>query len=197
MKSFARNAELCEVVCARLRYEGGARVAAAKICDLLVKHDLQSPTMLCLSDPPAIIEFGHFSTFPHRRQLLADGRPITLGGRAFDVLLALIEAPGRLSAQRSCKAEYGRAGSSTRRARGRDFSARAGSSEAKAPGTNAVLTISGYWMTRQLSRDPWRGAGFWSAPIRNCSRSDHAGFVYCDHADRKSHNTVYFATMPR
>ena len=46
------------------------------------------------SDPPAIIEFGHFSILPHRRQLLADGRPIRLGGRAFDLLLALIELPG-------------------------------------------------------------------------------------------------------
>jgi hypothetical protein len=34
-----------------------------------------------LSDPPAIIEFGSFSILPHRRQLLADGRPIRLGGR--------------------------------------------------------------------------------------------------------------------
>ena len=50
--------------------------------------------MARLSDPPAIIEFGHFSILPHRRQLLADGRPIRLGGRAFDLLLALIEAPG-------------------------------------------------------------------------------------------------------
>ena len=46
------------------------------------------------SDPPAIIEFGRFGILPHRRQLLADGRPIRLGGRAFDLLLALIEAPG-------------------------------------------------------------------------------------------------------
>src|SRR5215468_438186 len=46
------------------------------------------------SDPPAIIEFGHFRILPHRRQLFAEGRPIRLGGRAFDLLLALIEAPG-------------------------------------------------------------------------------------------------------
>src|SRR6516164_8085509 len=46
------------------------------------------------SDQPAIIEFGHFSILPHRRQLLAEGRPIRLGGRAFDLLLALIETPG-------------------------------------------------------------------------------------------------------
>jgi DNA-binding winged helix-turn-helix (wHTH) protein len=33
---------------------------------------------------------------PHRRELLADGQPVTLGGRAFDVLMALIEARGAL-----------------------------------------------------------------------------------------------------
>ncbi|MBV8240676.1 MAG: winged helix-turn-helix domain-containing protein, partial [Hyphomicrobiales bacterium] len=31
---------------------------------------------------------------PHRRELFADGRPVRLGGRAFDVLVALIEAHG-------------------------------------------------------------------------------------------------------
>src|SRR5215469_710792 len=50
--------------------------------------------MVRQSDPPASIEFGNFSIFPHRRQVLADGRPITLGDRAFDVLMALIEASG-------------------------------------------------------------------------------------------------------
>jgi DNA-binding winged helix-turn-helix (wHTH) protein len=50
--------------------------------------------MVRLSDPPAIIEFGHFSILPHRRQLLAEGRPVRLGGRAFDLLLALLEVPG-------------------------------------------------------------------------------------------------------
>ena len=50
--------------------------------------------MVRLSDPPAIIEFGHFSILPHRRQLLAEGRPVRLGGRAFDLLMALLEAPG-------------------------------------------------------------------------------------------------------
>src|SRR5271169_4053547 len=50
--------------------------------------------MVRLSDSPAIIEFGRFGILPHRRQLLAGGRPIRLGGRAFDLLLALLEAPG-------------------------------------------------------------------------------------------------------
>ena len=50
--------------------------------------------MVRLSDPSAIIEFGHFSILPHRRQLLAEGQPIRLGGRAFDLLMALIDEPG-------------------------------------------------------------------------------------------------------
>jgi predicted ATPase/DNA-binding winged helix-turn-helix (wHTH) protein len=43
---------------------------------------------------PATIEFGRFTLIGHRRELLVDGRPIELGGRAFDTLMALVEAPG-------------------------------------------------------------------------------------------------------
>src|SRR6202158_5878740 len=43
---------------------------------------------------PAAIEFGRFRILPHRREFLAEGRPVELGGRAFDVLMALIEASG-------------------------------------------------------------------------------------------------------
>jgi DNA-binding winged helix-turn-helix (wHTH) protein len=43
---------------------------------------------------PAAIEFGRFSVLPHRRELLAEGRPLDLGGRAFEVLMVLIEASG-------------------------------------------------------------------------------------------------------
>ncbi|MEJ0028395.1 MAG: winged helix-turn-helix domain-containing protein [Rhizomicrobium sp.] len=39
-------------------------------------------------------EFGRFKVLPHRRELLADGKPIELGGRAFDVLMVLLEASG-------------------------------------------------------------------------------------------------------
>ena len=42
------------------------------------------------------IAFGRFYVVPHRREVFADGRPIALGGRAFDVLMALIEARGAL-----------------------------------------------------------------------------------------------------
>ena len=40
------------------------------------------------------IEFGRFKVVRHRRELLADGRPVELGGRAFDTLVALIDARG-------------------------------------------------------------------------------------------------------
>src|SRR5689334_11535384 len=46
------------------------------------------------SEPTASLAFGRFRVSPHRRELLADGRPIELGGRAFDVLMALIGAGG-------------------------------------------------------------------------------------------------------
>ena len=46
------------------------------------------------SETLAIIEFGHFRIVPHRRELLANNQPIRLGGRTFDVLMALIEGQG-------------------------------------------------------------------------------------------------------
>ena len=46
------------------------------------------------SEPTASLAFGRFRVLPHRRELLADSGPIRLGGRAFDVLMALIEARG-------------------------------------------------------------------------------------------------------
>jgi len=47
-----------------------------------------------VSEALASVEFGRFRILPHRREVLADGRPIELGGRAFDVLMTLIEANG-------------------------------------------------------------------------------------------------------
>jgi predicted ATPase/DNA-binding winged helix-turn-helix (wHTH) protein len=38
--------------------------------------------------------FGNLEVLPHRRQLLADGQPIKLGGRAYDILMTLLETPG-------------------------------------------------------------------------------------------------------
>jgi len=44
----------------------------------------------------ATLEFGRFRVLLRRRQLVADGMPIELGTRAFDLLLALLEADGSL-----------------------------------------------------------------------------------------------------
>jgi DNA-binding winged helix-turn-helix (wHTH) protein len=44
----------------------------------------------------ANLEFGRFRVLLRRRQLLADGAPVELGTRAFDLLLILLEADGAL-----------------------------------------------------------------------------------------------------
>ena len=44
----------------------------------------------------ASLEFGRFRVRLRQRQLLADGLPIELGTRAFELLLALLEANGSL-----------------------------------------------------------------------------------------------------
>ena len=46
------------------------------------------------SELPPRIMFGRFCLMPHRHELLLDDQPIRLGSRAFDVLIALIEARG-------------------------------------------------------------------------------------------------------
>src|SRR6202048_1710214 len=50
--------------------------------------------MAARADLPASVGFGRFRVLPHRREMTADGKPIKLGGRAFDILMALIEARG-------------------------------------------------------------------------------------------------------
>jgi TolB-like protein/Tfp pilus assembly protein PilF len=47
-----------------------------------------------VSEASASVEFGRFRILPHRREVLADNRPIELGGRAYDVLMVLVEANG-------------------------------------------------------------------------------------------------------
>jgi DNA-binding winged helix-turn-helix (wHTH) protein len=44
----------------------------------------------------AALEFGRFRVLLRRRQLLADGVPVELGTRAFDLLLILLQADGSL-----------------------------------------------------------------------------------------------------
>ena len=44
----------------------------------------------------APLRFGRFELQPDERRLLMDGAPAALGGRAFDLLLALARRPGQL-----------------------------------------------------------------------------------------------------
>ena len=44
----------------------------------------------------AALEFGNFRVLLRQRRLLAGGVPVELGARAFDILMALIEADGAL-----------------------------------------------------------------------------------------------------
>ena len=45
---------------------------------------------------PRVLRFGRHAIVVHRRELLDDGVPVELGGRAFDLLLALIDGGGRI-----------------------------------------------------------------------------------------------------
>src|SRR5712691_3907281 len=56
------------------------------------------------SEADTTIEFGRFRLLPRRRQLLADGAPVELGTRAFDLLMALIEADGALVTKKELQA---------------------------------------------------------------------------------------------
>jgi DNA-binding winged helix-turn-helix (wHTH) protein len=47
----------------------------------------------------AATEFGRFRVLLRRRRLLADGVPVELGTRTFDLLLVLLEADGKLVAK--------------------------------------------------------------------------------------------------
>src|SRR6266850_2376484 len=47
-------------------------------------------------DAGRILEFGRYKLLPGRREVLADGEPLQVGDRAFDVLLRLVEARGAL-----------------------------------------------------------------------------------------------------
>ena len=60
------------------------------------------------SEGPAGVAFGRFLLSPHRRELLADGRPVRLGGRAFDVLVALIDARGAVVCSALTEVKAGR-----------------------------------------------------------------------------------------
>jgi DNA-binding response OmpR family regulator len=47
-------------------------------------------------NPDSTIRFGPFCVHPRSRQLFADGQPVDIGSRAFDLLVVLLEARGAL-----------------------------------------------------------------------------------------------------
>ena len=57
------------------------------------------------------LRFGRFEIRRRHSQLLADGKPVELGSRAFDVLLALIDAAGSGCGMRSRRTSRRSAGS--------------------------------------------------------------------------------------
>jgi DNA-binding winged helix-turn-helix (wHTH) protein len=58
-------------------------------------------------DPAATdeIKFGPFRLSPRERLLTKDGAPINLGGRAFDILIALIKRPGEIISKKELLAQ--------------------------------------------------------------------------------------------
>ena len=73
--------------------DDAANESAALPAPLPAAPNVPGPLTEHVFTVPAV-EFGHFEILPHRRELLADGEPVELGGRAFDVLMALVEAHG-------------------------------------------------------------------------------------------------------
>ncbi len=55
--------------------------------------------MLSMNGAPAYT-FGYFRLLPEERVLLGGGKPIKLGGRAFDVLVALVASSGKMLGKR-------------------------------------------------------------------------------------------------
>jgi predicted ATPase/DNA-binding winged helix-turn-helix (wHTH) protein len=54
------------------------------------------PNAPAIASPAAALRFGRFELRPSERVLFADGAPVTLGARAFDLLVAFVDRPGAL-----------------------------------------------------------------------------------------------------
>ena len=72
---------------------GRSRRAEVKANRYPLQQDANRPAA---APADAVVEFGRFGVLLRQRQLLADGVPIELGTRAFDLLLVLLEADGSL-----------------------------------------------------------------------------------------------------
>jgi len=54
------------------------------------------PASMTDVEQPNAFSFGRFRVLVRTRELLADGAPVALGSRAFEVLMALMEARGTI-----------------------------------------------------------------------------------------------------
>ena len=54
--------------------------------------------------PPTKVSFGPFSLLPKQFLLLEGGKPVPLGSRALEILIALLERPGELVSKRDLTA---------------------------------------------------------------------------------------------
>jgi DNA-binding winged helix-turn-helix (wHTH) protein len=54
--------------------------------------------------PERALTFGPFRLFRHRKQLLEDDRPVRLGGRALDLVIALVERAGEVVSREELEA---------------------------------------------------------------------------------------------
>src|SRR5882672_421287 len=70
----------------------GWRLEAICFCVLLLRSDQRS----CGCKSMTITQFGRFRVDLHRRELLADGQSLSIGSRALDLLIVLLEARGKL-----------------------------------------------------------------------------------------------------
>ena len=84
-----------------------APACSEESCNLL-RRPANNESMDADSETTAGVAFGRFRVLPHRRELLADGRPVELGGRAFDVPKALIEARGEVAGKDALMARVAR-----------------------------------------------------------------------------------------
>src|SRR5262245_50323012 len=68
----------------------------------LLSRSASRPRPMTTPTPAARpLRFGRYELQSHERRLLVDGKVATLGARAFDLLLALAERPGRLVGKRA------------------------------------------------------------------------------------------------
>ena len=58
--------------------------------------------------PADEIGFGPYRLLPRERLLTRDGASTSIGGRALDILIALVEAPGEIVSKQNCSTRSGR-----------------------------------------------------------------------------------------